>query len=54
MTNSYAQSETPALALYGRGVDRQRAGDPAGLADIEQASRLRADVADVMGGIDDP
>lgn len=43
-----------ALALYGRGVERQRAGDPAGLADIEQASHLRADVADVMGGIDDP
>jgi len=38
-----------ALALYGRGVDRQRAGDPAGQADIAEASRLRADVADVMG-----
>lgn len=43
-----------ALALYGRGLDRQRAGDAAGLADIEQASRLREDVAEIMGGIDDP
>ena len=43
-----------ALALYSRGVERQRAGDPAGQADIDQATRLRADVADVMGGVDDP
>ena len=42
-----------ALALYGRGLARQRAGDLAGLADIEQATRLRADVAEVMTGSDD-
>jgi tetratricopeptide (TPR) repeat protein len=42
-----------ALALYGRGLARQLAGDPAGLADIEQATRLRADVAEVMIDTDD-
>jgi tetratricopeptide (TPR) repeat protein len=43
-----------ALALYGRGLARQRAGDPAGLVDIEQATRLRANVAEVMTGDEDP
>ena len=43
-----------ALALYGRGLARQRAGDPAGLVDIDQATRLRADVAEVMTGDEDP
>ena len=36
--------QTSALAL---------AGDPAGLADIEQATRLHADVAEVMIDTDD-
>ena len=43
-----------ALALYGRGLARQREGDPAGVADIEQATRLRADVAEVVTGNEDP
>lgn len=43
-----------ALALYGRGLARQRERDPAGDADIERAMRLRPHVADVMAGLDDP
>jgi tetratricopeptide (TPR) repeat protein len=43
-----------ALAVYGRGLARQLAGDPAGLVDIEQATRLRADVAEAMTGNEDP
>lgn len=42
-----------ALALFGRGVARRRRGDPAGLADIEEATRLFPDVAEVMGGSND-
>ncbi len=42
-----------ALALFGRGVTRQRDGDQAGLSDIEQATRLLPDVADVMADLDD-
>ena len=43
-----------ALALYGRGVARQRESDPAGDADIEQAMRLLPHVAEVMAGTEDP
>jgi Tfp pilus assembly protein PilF len=42
-----------AIALFGRGVARQRNGDPAGLADIDEARRLVPDVADVMAGSND-
>lgn len=38
-----------ALALFGRGVARQRDGNPAGLIDIEHAKRLLPDVARMMG-----
>ena len=37
-----------ALALYGRGVARQREGNPGGMHDIEEATRLLPDVAEVM------
>ena len=39
-----------AVALFGRGMARQRSGDPAGAADIREAKRLLPDVADVMEG----
>lgn len=42
-----------AIALFGRGVARQRRRDPAGLADIDEARRLLPDVADVMAGSDE-
>ena len=42
-----------ALALYGRGVARQRDRNPAGLIDIAEATRLLPDVADVMAGLND-
>jgi tetratricopeptide (TPR) repeat protein len=37
-----------ALALFGRGLARQRKGDAGGQADIQEAKRLLPDVADVM------
>ena len=43
-----------ALALYGRGVARQRESDPAGDADIEEATRLLPHVAEMVSGIEDP
>ena len=43
-----------ALALYGRGLARQRDDDPAGIEDVDRAMRLLPHVADVMAGIDDP
>jgi tetratricopeptide (TPR) repeat protein len=42
-----------AIALFGRGVARQRRGDPAGLADMDEARRLLPDVANVMDGSDE-
>ena len=42
-----------ALALFGRGMARQRDGNPAGMTDIEEATRLFPDVAEVMAEIDD-
>lgn len=42
-----------AIALFGRGVMKQRTGDPAGLADIDEARRLLPDVAEMMAGSDD-
>lgn len=43
-----------ALALYGRGLARQRDNDPAGSEDIDRAMRLLPHVADVMAGTEDP
>ena len=43
-----------ALALYGRGVARQRESDPAGDADVERATRLLPHVAEVMAATEDP
>jgi tetratricopeptide (TPR) repeat protein len=37
-----------ALALFGRGITRRRKGEAGGDADIEQATRLFPDVAEVM------
>lgn len=37
-----------AIALFGRGVARQRDGNPAGAVDIEEAKRLLPAVADMM------
>ena len=37
-----------ALALFGRGIVRQRKGDHGGEADIQEAKRLLPDVAEVM------
>lgn len=42
-----------AIALFSRGVARQRDGDPSGLADMEKARRLLPDVADVVADSDD-
>ena len=42
-----------AIALFGRGRARQRNGDSAGLADIDEARRLLPNVADVVVGSDD-
>jgi Tfp pilus assembly protein PilF len=42
-----------ALALYGRGVVRQRNGNPAGFNDIQDATRLLPDVADAMADLND-
>jgi tetratricopeptide (TPR) repeat protein len=42
-----------AIALFGRGLVRQRSGDLAGLADMDEARRLLPHVADVMAGSDD-
>ena len=42
-----------AIALFGRGVARQRGGDPAGLVDMDEARRLFPAVADVMDGSDE-
>jgi tetratricopeptide (TPR) repeat protein len=39
-----------AIALFGRGAARQRDGDAAGLADIDEARRLLPDVAEIMAG----
>ena len=43
-----------ALALFGRGVARQREGNPAGVMDIEEAKRLLPDVARMMAESVDP
>lgn len=43
-----------ALALYGRGVARQRENSSTGDADIERAMRLLPHVAEVMAGTEDP
>jgi tetratricopeptide (TPR) repeat protein len=43
-----------AIALYGRGMERQREGDPSGLADVERATRLLPQVAEAMAGLEDP
>ena len=40
-----------ALALFGRGVARQRAGNPAGLHDIQAATRLLPDVAGLIADL---
>jgi tetratricopeptide (TPR) repeat protein len=41
-----------ALALYGRGLERQRDGDAGGNADIDEARRLLPEVADVTADED--
>lgn len=41
-----------ALALFGRGMARRRNGNPGAAADIEEATRLFPDVAEVMDGSD--
>ena len=42
-----------AVALFGRGVVRQQAGNPAGAADIAEATRLFPHVAEEAAGPDD-
>ena len=42
-----------AIALFGRGMTRQRNGAPAGLADIEEARRLFPEVAEAMAEMED-
>jgi tetratricopeptide (TPR) repeat protein len=42
-----------AVALFGRGMTRQRKGDAAGLADMGEASRIFPEVAEAMAEMDD-
>jgi hypothetical protein len=42
-----------ALALFGRGMSRRRNGNPTGLSDIEEATRLFPHVAEAMADLDD-
>jgi tetratricopeptide (TPR) repeat protein len=42
-----------ALALFGRGMARRRSGNPAGLDDIEEATRLLPHVSEVMADLED-
>jgi tetratricopeptide (TPR) repeat protein len=52
LNQSIGRGAEYALALFGRGVNRRREGNPAGLADIEEATRLFPHVADAMADLD--